>query len=165
MKLERLALVAEIVSGIAIVVTLIVLVIEVRDNTNAVRAETRQSIAERVERITMTVATDDELAELVTAAANGESDLFYDLRVRAFVTAILRNSEEAYLQVQEGRLETDYFDARLQGVLFFLANGATNSIYADQKAGGLYDRKFTTAVDGAIERWRRQEQAQPRLTP
>ena len=165
MKLERLALIAEIVSGIAIVITLIVLVVEVRDNTSAVRAETRQSLAERVERITMTVATDDELADLVTAAASGDFELVDDLRVRAFVTAILRNTEEAFLQVQEGRLEPGYFAARLQGVLFVLANGATNSIYADQKAEGLYDREFTNALDGAIESWRRQEQGQPHHTP
>lgn len=40
MKLERLALLAEVVGGAAIVISLIVLVLEVRQNTAAVRAST-----------------------------------------------------------------------------------------------------------------------------
>ena len=159
MKLEKLALMAEVISGLAIVVTLIVLVVEVRDNTNAVRAETRQSIAERTERITLTVATDDELADLITAAVQGDLRLVQDLRVRAFVTAILRNAEEAYLQFQEGRLEYEYFEARLKGILFILSNGASAAVYAEQKAEGLYDPSFTDALDRAIDEWSEQRSA------
>jgi len=149
-KLERLALVAEIISSIAIVVTLIVLVIEVRDNTSAVRAETRQSIAARVERITMTVATDDELADLIEASEAGNLAAVDDLRFAAFITAVLTNAEEAYLQVQDGRLEEEYFDARLQGIIGFLSTGAGAVVYARHKSQRMYVQAFTDVVDRAI---------------
>ena len=165
MKLERLALIAEIVSGIAIVVTLIVLIIEVRDNTNAVRADTRQSIAERVERILLTVATDDELADLMSAAVAGDLELVDDLRVRAFILTLLRNAEEAYLQVLEGRLDYEYLEARLQSMFFVLASGAGAAIYAEQKAGGVYNREFIEALDRAMDDWRRRRADRPDSSP
>ena len=48
MKLEKWALLAEIISGVAIVVTVIILIVEVRGNTTVLRATNRQSIAERI---------------------------------------------------------------------------------------------------------------------
>ena len=47
-NLRKLALVAEIISGIAIVVTLAILAIEMRGNTNAVRAQTYQTLMQQV---------------------------------------------------------------------------------------------------------------------
>ena len=43
MKLEKWALIAEIVGGVAIVVTLIALIVELRGNTGAIRAQTAQA--------------------------------------------------------------------------------------------------------------------------
>ncbi|MEE8094327.1 MAG: hypothetical protein V3T47_08825, partial [Gammaproteobacteria bacterium] len=43
MKLEKSALIAEIVGGLAIVVTLIALIAELRVNTEAIRAQTAQA--------------------------------------------------------------------------------------------------------------------------
>ena len=44
MKLEKFALIAEIVGGIAIVVTVMLLVVEVRGNTDAIRAAAAQAV-------------------------------------------------------------------------------------------------------------------------
>ena len=44
MKLERLSAMAELVSSVAIVVTLVYLTMEVRQNTEAQHAQSRQSI-------------------------------------------------------------------------------------------------------------------------
>ena len=157
MKLEKAALVAEIISGVAIVVTLIVLVIEVRDNTDAMRAATRESLAERVERITMQVATDADFSEILargTAFASteplGELTLAETVQLRAFISALLRNSEEAYFQMMEGRLDEPYFEGRIQGALRVLSSGTGREIYDGQKANGLYDKRFTDRLDREI---------------
>jgi hypothetical protein len=47
-NLRKLALIAEIISGIAIVVTLAILAIEMRGNTNAIRAQTYQTLMQQV---------------------------------------------------------------------------------------------------------------------
>ena len=43
-KLQEYALAAEVISGIAIIATLIFLVVETRENTNAIQAQTYQSL-------------------------------------------------------------------------------------------------------------------------
>ena len=47
-QLQKWALVAEVISGIAIVVTLAVLAIEMRGNTNAIRAQTYQTLMQQL---------------------------------------------------------------------------------------------------------------------
>ena len=73
-----------------------------------------------------------------------------DLQLRSFIVAILRNSEEAYLQVQEGRLEEGYFDRRITSILRFVSTGVGAEIYSSQKANNLYYQDFTDRLDQAI---------------
>ena len=47
-RLRRIALIAEVISGIAIVVTLAFLAIEMRGNTNAIRAQTYQTLMQQL---------------------------------------------------------------------------------------------------------------------
>jgi len=61
-KLSDWASMAEIASAIAVVVTLVLVLVELRENTEAVRAAARQSIAARIEDRTMGVAADSRLA-------------------------------------------------------------------------------------------------------
>ena len=72
MKLEKWALGAEILSGVAIVVTLIVLIVEVRGNTDAVQAQTLNSQREaQSERRTRIIENRGDFAELFTRANAG----------------------------------------------------------------------------------------------
>ena len=48
MKLEKWALIAEIVGSFAIVATLIVLIVESRGNTEAIRASTYQAVVDSI---------------------------------------------------------------------------------------------------------------------
>ena len=62
MNLQKAALVAEIVGSIAVVITLVVLIFEVRGNTDAILAGNRQSVAARTGDFALTVAGNPELA-------------------------------------------------------------------------------------------------------
>ena len=115
MKLEKWALVAEIISSSAIVLTLILLVLELRDNTLAVNASTRQSIAQRTEMIALATATTPSLGQALAAA--NRSDVLPTTGANAFHTALMRNLEEAYLQWQDGRLDEGYFTRRAAAAL------------------------------------------------
>ena len=64
-KLQDFALIAEIVAGIAIVVTLAFLVVEMRSNTDAIRAQTYDGLMEQLNDWRAITATDDELADYV----------------------------------------------------------------------------------------------------
>lgn len=64
MKLEKWALIAEIIGAAAIVISLVYLIIEVRENTDAVNASNRQSTAARAQELALASATDPFLRRI-----------------------------------------------------------------------------------------------------
>jgi len=114
MKLERCALLAEIVSGIAIVLTLVILVFEVRSNTDAVRAQTigAQRIAEN-ERRNRIIVNSGGIADLVRKGANREPlSEAEELRLVVYYNDTLRNFEWQYTEARASRLPFDRLDTQ-----------------------------------------------------
>jgi len=72
-KLADWASIAEILSGIAVVITLIVLVVGVRENTEVVRASMFDSIVDKMNGFQATVATDPDLLRIWTAYVEGSA--------------------------------------------------------------------------------------------
>ena len=68
-KLQEFALIAEVIGGIAVIVTLVFLVVETRENTNAIQAQTYQSLtselneSRRSERATHILQVTAKLAD------------------------------------------------------------------------------------------------------
>ncbi len=67
-KLQRWSLIAEIVGGIAVVLSIVYLAVEVQRNTNAIQSQTQQGLLELVAEDNMVVATNAELADLYVRA-------------------------------------------------------------------------------------------------
>lgn len=85
MKLERWGLISQIVGSIAILVTLLVLVVELRANTEAVRATTAQSITNASRDFLLTVALDEEFSRIRHLGQTDRSALTDAERQRFFV--------------------------------------------------------------------------------
>ncbi len=62
MKLEKWALIAEIVSGVAIVVTLVILIFEVRGNTSAVQIATIDNVTSGWVGLNQAIVSDPQVA-------------------------------------------------------------------------------------------------------
>ena len=116
-KLSDWSSIAEIVSSIAVVVTLVVLIFEVRGNTDALHATNRQSIAARTEAIALANATSPDLAEILADGPKSDAQGF---RLAGYFTALLRNVEEAYLQSRDGLLPEEYFARRAEAAISVL---------------------------------------------
>jgi len=63
MNLEKTAAIGEIINSVAIVVTLIILVVEVRGNTAAIQAQTIQTAAALDQEFLVTVGADPVTAQ------------------------------------------------------------------------------------------------------
>jgi hypothetical protein len=105
----------------------------------------------------MEVATNPDLAALIvkdtgyeSVGATGDYSLTETLQMRAFITALLRNAEEAYHQVQEGRLDESYFQGRISAVPVFVGMGAGAEMYCSLKAAGNFDSGFTDRIDEVL---------------
>jgi hypothetical protein len=106
MKLEKWALGAEILGGVAIVVTLIVLVIEVRGNTSAIQAQTiNTQVANERERRGWLFLDEGGIAELVFRNRSGEPlSEFESWRLGRYYASLLEDFEWQFGEVQAGRL-------------------------------------------------------------
>ena len=150
MKLERWALIAEIVGSFAVVVTLIFLLVEVRENTVAIQATNQQSIAARVEERMLTMATSPQLSRLmnlVDEPGGIERDSTEWLQLVFVYHALLTAAEEAYLQYRQGFLEEDYFFARANRALGPLDNPVGRDTYRGARATGQYVAEYMDWID------------------
>ncbi len=148
MKLEKSALIAEIVGGLAIVVTLIALIAELRGNTEAIRAQTAQATFQ-------TSAQSFYYAEgnvaLTKAEDSGLADLTEDERAHAFalMNAMFNMYNNNYHQYQDGNLDEEIHEAYRRKLSFFISN----PIYRDRWStiNQFYTDSFREYVDEVIE--------------
>ena len=148
-KLSDWASIADVVAGTAVVISLVILIVEVRSNTDAVVASNRQWTASRIEQIALTIATDPVLADLLVSDPN-EVSVADRNRIAAFYTAILRSTEETFLQYSEGRLDEEYFSNRLRSMLVFLQSPQGQVNWQRRKDTNVLDRRFIDRVDEAL---------------
>jgi hypothetical protein len=75
-KLQEYALIAEIVGGLAVMITLVFLVIETQKNTNAIQAQMYQNLISELNELRESAASSPDAAELgVLVAQNGIESL------------------------------------------------------------------------------------------
>jgi hypothetical protein len=98
-KLSDWASAAEIVSGIAVVVTLVFLILGIRENTNITRASMYQDIVEETNDFQEMVTVNPEMLRVWTAYIQGDATEFDELdnqRLNSIVLTQFRTFESAY---------------------------------------------------------------------
>jgi hypothetical protein len=140
--------VAEIVSGVAVVVTLIFLIFGIRENTNVTRASAYQSSIDGLISFESLISQDAELSEIWftyiidgAEAVDGLQEL-QRRRLNLLITQLFRNYEKAYFAERYdllGKSEWDRYErsvclhydrAQSIGVLQFV-RGVTSDVFAE----------------------------------
>ena len=101
-KLSSWASIAEIGSGIAVVVTLIFLIIGIQENTSVTRASVYASSLDSLNEFESTILTDPELSRIYVAYLNNTGDLDSGDadRLNLIVAILFRIYEKAYYSEQ-----------------------------------------------------------------
>jgi hypothetical protein len=125
MTLADLAALGSFVSGVAVAVTLVFAVFQLRQNNRAIRASMQQN---RTGRYTEQILrpTEPFLCQVVTKAAEGDIEMRSD-HVMAFVrhcASIFWNSEDVFLQHRLGNIDREAFDSDVTILKAFLAQPA-----------------------------------------
>ena len=150
MKLKKYAHISEIIASFAVVVTLIVLIVEIRENTAAIRATNRQSISARIEDRTMSIATSPELSRLLVMVKEpggikiGSAEW---AQLTSFYVGLITATEDAYLQYRDGRLERGFFEVRARRALLLLDNPNGRDFFRASKEAGHYVPEYMDWVD------------------
>ena len=118
-KLSDWASVAEIASGVAVVVTLVVLIIGVRENTDAIRASTYAQSLNSLNQWRDSISESREVAGYWTAFRSGDVDEFDDVdftRLAQFIITLFTIYEHSYFSWQRdliGDSEWERFEANI----------------------------------------------------
>ena len=125
MKLETLVGVSEVVASLAVVVSLIVLVFEVRDNTEAVRRASYDALTDKLFEWRLAMAEDETLNSLFFKETTGENnDDGWALsgedrhRFQVYIQALWHVYEQAFYAHRYGDLgveEWKRFESRICG--------------------------------------------------
>jgi hypothetical protein len=129
LKLERWALIAEILSAVAVVVSLIFVGLQVRQgadetalNTKAIQTSAYQDLAAQISNLNVVLIENPELIELIERVRAGEelSSAVESRQVSSFVLNVFRHGEMAYIQYENGLIDEPSMVAMLSPVQFML---------------------------------------------
>ncbi|PCJ22487.1 MAG: hypothetical protein COA96_14250 [SAR86 cluster bacterium] len=107
LSLSNLALIAEIVSGVAVVISLIILISNLRDNTAAIRSSTYDNLVSDIAQWRQQRATNESLSNIrfkrITSGLDELTPLErwkdFDMQIALYI-----HFERAFLQWSEGNL-------------------------------------------------------------
>jgi hypothetical protein len=151
LKLERWALVAEIVSGVAVVATLIFLIIEIRGNSDAIRADMQITVSGRTITLITDAISNSALIEAMSREAQGE-DLSFSQEYLLSQSFGLRMklAEESFLIFRDGNLDEEVWITRAELALSVLANERNRRRWMDRRGSGWYVQDFVDYVDSEL---------------
>ena len=146
MKLEKVALIAEIISSVAIVVTLIVLLIEVRGNTAAIHAATYQNVVDSITTPLYARGTDPDTARIWEAGSAGERlEPLDQTRYFNLVGANMRRFENAFYQYQIGGIEESQWQP-IENIISSLMSSPGHMVWWSDSRG-VYSAEFQNLID------------------
>ena len=144
MKLEKLSAVAELVSSIAIVVTLGYLAIQTRQNTTAIQATVRQAmLADDLEIIRQQLDY-----PRATPARFGGSDLPDEdlIQLNSTLLALVRVRENQWLQHQNGVIDEQTWLTYRTALTAVFSTEFTRSWFRNRAGRGEFDPGFVDMV-------------------
>lgn len=147
MKLEKFSNAVEAASSVAVVVTLIVLIVEIRQNTEALNAQSRQSLLTAAQTQLLLVADQPDIITSISKPGplTGEENAKLD----AWLTASMRGREYAWLQYKRGLIDDDQWNTELAVTRIVVSSPRTRLWWSE--LGRTYvSAEYAAFVDGLI---------------
>jgi hypothetical protein len=147
-KLDRVSAIAEIVSSIAVLGTLVYLAVQTTQNTAAVQASTRQAmLAEDRELLALRLqfGVNELMGREVGSLSDSEKD-----RLSTWLVAFLRNRENQWLQRQNGVIDEETWRTYSVAVAPILSYEITRPWWEKRASSGEFDPGFTDFVNGIL---------------
>ena len=148
MNVEKLSAIAELISSVAVVVTLGYLAIQTQQNTTAIQASVRQAML-----------TDDREMLLnqiefpvVVTGRTGSEDLTDEelVQVAASLVAFVRVKENQWLQYQNGVIDEETWSTYKAPIPLVLSTDFCRSWWRNRSGRGEFDEGFVTMVNATL---------------
>ncbi len=147
MERSKLADLSEIVSSIAIVVTLIYLTVEIRQNTSALNAQSRQAVLESAQTELFMLMDNPEITVAMTKTEFLSPE--EQIRLDNFFTASLRAREFAWLQFQDGSIDESQWSTEF-AVLLSILDTQLSRDWWDGLGRFVFSEEFGAYIDDLL---------------
>ena len=139
--------IAEILSSIAILVTLVYLAIEIRQNAQATRADTRQAILAADQEFLHILLQDPKLV-----ISRHQQELNDEERVRLSIQLVtmLRMREMNWIQHQNGTIDDTTWQAYLGSLVAVLSAPQSRVWWENYGVERIFDPRFVSLVDDLL---------------
>jgi heme/copper-type cytochrome/quinol oxidase subunit 1 len=111
--LNELGSLGEFISGLAVVVTLIYLALQIRHNTRAVRSSMHQDMIESTLRIAESLSDNENIGRIVLKADDDYDNLTREERLRfeAYAERVFSNFESVFYSYRNSMIEDDLWES------------------------------------------------------
>ena len=149
MKIEKLSAIAELISSVAVVVTLVYLAVQTQQNTTAIQASIRQAMLTD-DRELLLIQIEFPIA--VTGRSGGD-DLSDDdlVRIAANLVAFVRVKENQWLQFQNGVIDEQTWATYRAAIPMVLSTEFCRSWWRNRSGRGEFNDGFVAMVNAALE--------------
>jgi hypothetical protein len=140
-----------LVANVSVVAGIVFLAVEMRLNTDAIQAQTRDSITEKQMEFSSWVATNRDLAEVfIQGSTPGQSELDpVDQTMFGFFThGLFREYENSLYQYERGLFTADEFEARVERWRQSMANPGYRNYWARQRE--IFSPSFRAEIDRIV---------------
>lgn len=134
MTIMEIGAIGEFVGAIAVVVTLVYLAIQMRQNTNALKLNVARSVTEELQDMFSLAASNRALAEIIVKAS-GQSEWQGVERARyhAFTNNLVRVYENAYLQSRAGVMDLAHWEGMTRMMIDYTSMPAFQGFWEVRK--------------------------------
>ena len=152
-KLSDWASLAEIISGVAVVVSLVVLIAEIRGNTDEVRAATLTNLAGRTQTMIMENLSNTAWQEAIIKEAQGEDLSLLEERLLDQALGLrMKYAEESFMAFRDGRLDEEVWQTRANQLLGTLVSENDRRRWSRRRGRGTYVQDFVDWVDSELSK-------------
>jgi hypothetical protein len=148
MKLEKFSSLLEAVSSVAVVVTLIILIVEIRQNTEALGAQSRQSVLVAAQTELLKVVDHPEMIAAISKP--GPLTAEENIQIDALFTASMRAREFAWLQFRSGLIDEEQWQTELAVIRSILSSPRIR-LWWSRVGRTYFSAKFARFVDDLSE--------------
>ena len=161
--LKNYALVAEIVGGVAVVLSLLYVGYQIQLNTAERRAESVKSIAQGNRDLALVYVNNEDAGIAWHKVLDGESLSKRELDLMSdSLYAHLMHLEETYNMHREGYIEDEFMESRVALIeLKLLWSDQLRQVYGNMKEEGVFSRSFVDWLDKNLESSRWYESGHP----
>ena len=124
MTIQELGSIGELVGGLAVLLSLVYLALQIKQNTTSVRSATSAAVSESLSRVTEMVSSQPELAR-AWYQGRVQYDSLTDeerYRVTMFANTYLRRLESAFYQQERGLVDADQWQTTERHMVSFMSH-------------------------------------------